>query len=339
MTDYCAGTEDISFSTIIGFTWGTNNPGLSYRTNFSRGFLSINLASATDPPANRIALPPFTPVGSLWAHCQYGGVSTAPSTLNATLMRVLDGSGIARIAIRTTASGQLKIDKRNAAGTFTNLVTSAVNIMPVKAIPYQVDLYVNYAVSGQVTLYIDGIVVADTGAGVDVTTDGVTTLGQVDYGCICTSFVGITECLVRDGATSTLYASVLTLPPVAAGNTQSWLPNTVANINENTLVSDATLVATSSNNALSQWTVATALPFGQWTISSVVECARVSRGATGPQHFEWLVRTSAGTDHVTGSVLPTTTFANYFNVWPQNPNTVAAWAAGELINSGIESLA
>ena len=131
--------------------------------------------------------------------------------------------------------------------------------------------------------------------------------------------------------------AIQTLPPVAAGNTQSWLPNTVADVNPTT-INDTNFVATISANALSEWTVATTLPPGSWTIAAVVQEARVSVGLTGPQHFEWLVRTVDGSDNVTGSVAPTTSFANYSNIWPTNPHTTAAWAAGGLINAGIESL-
>jgi len=343
MTDLFVGGEDLSFTMTGGFGFGTLGTGDSYRTAFARGVVgaaAISISTA-DPPAARATTPVFAATSSIWIHGQYSTQSTAGTTLNATLLRALDGTGVARIVVRGTAtSGQLKIDKRNSAGTFTNLVTSAAGALPAKATPTSIDLWINYAVSGQCQLWIDGVNVADTGAGVDVTTDSATTLAQADFSQTTSANTGHntgwSEVLIRDS--TTLGAAVFTIPPVAAGNTQSWTPNTVANINE-VLTSDATLVATSSNNSLSEWTVSTTLPTGTWTISSVQQEARVSRGATGPQHFEWLVRTVDGTDHVTGSVAPITSFQNFANNWATNPQTSAAWAVGDLINAGIESLA
>ncbi len=334
MTDLFVGGEDTSFTFTGTPAFTTSGSGTQWRAGFARGKVTAD-TSAADPPANRIAAPAFAAQSSLWVHAQFSNQNVASTTNNATLMRLLDGAN-ARIVLRsTTTSGQIKIDKRNAAGTFTNLVTSAAGALPAKASPTALDLFVSYGASGRITLYVDGVSVADTGAGVDVTTDGATTLNALELASVVTGG-GWSEVLVRDA--STLGAAVVTLPPVASGNTQSWTPNTVGNVNE-AVLSDATTVTTTSANALQQWTVATTLPTGSWAISSVQQDARVSRGASGPQNFEWLVRTVDGTDHVTGTVNPTTSLANYRNNWPVNPQTSGAWSAGDLINAGIESLA
>jgi hypothetical protein len=137
--------------------------------------------------------------------------------------------------------------------------------------------------------------------------------------------------------TSTLGMAVLTLPPLATGNTQAWT-GSVSNINEIS-INDSNYIYDANANDISEWTVSTSsMPAGTWNISAVVTEARVNVGSSGPQHFEWVVRTSDGSDHVAGSVAPTTSFSNYQYVWPTNPHTSAAWNAGELINSGVESL-
>lgn len=337
MSDLFAGGEDTSFvvtgSLIVSTTSGT------YRSTFARCSLgtSTGAPSTADPPAFRMTSRAWSATGTVWLHVEWMNQNSATFTSNATLLRLLDGSGVARIVVRGTATaGQVKIDKRNAAGSFTNLVTSAASAIAASAAPQALDLFVNYAVSGQATLYVNGVSVADTGAGVDVTTDGVTTLAQADL-CAITS--GGTdrwsECIVRDS--TTIGSALVTIPPVAAGNTQSWTPNTVGNVNE-VSINDANSISTSSANALSEWTVSTSLPTGSWAITSVVQEIRMNRGATGPQNAEWLVRTSDGTDHVTGSIGPAIGLANYANIWATNPHTSAAWNAGELINAGIESL-
>src|ERR1035437_5064807 len=245
--------------------------------------------------------PVWGPSSSFWVHGQFGASNNNGTNSNGILLALADSGGVGRILVRGTGTaGQLKISTRNAAGTFVDLVTSVAGAFPAAANPLAMDLFVNYAVSGQATLYWNGAVIADTGPAVNVTTDSATALAQAFYGAVLSSGNRgyWSECAVR--TTSTLGMAMKTLPPVAAGNTQSWLPNTVGNVNP-TSINDANFVATTSVNALSEWTVATTLPTGSWAIAAVVQEARVSVGLTGPQHFEWLVRTVDGSDNVTGS--------------------------------------
>lgn len=331
-TIYFAGSEDSAFSSLINF--GSNTSTNFYRSAFARaGVAQTNFGSSPYPPLAYAMTPLFGPTSSFWIHAQHNCVATTGNN-NACMLAALDSSGVGRILVLGTATvGQVKICTRNAAGTITTLATSAAGAVPQASLT-SLDLFINYAVSGQVTLYISGVVIADTGPGVNVTTDSATALAQVEFASMTTQD-GWSECIVQD--TSTLGLALQTLPPVAAGNTQSWTPNTVGNVNSNT-INDANFVAATAVNSLSQWTVGTTLPAGSWVIEAVVQTARVSIGATGPQHFEWLVRTSDGSDHVTGSVAPATSFGNFSNVWLTNPHTSAAWNAGELINAGIESL-
>ena len=356
-TLYFAGGEDTSFATLNTFSMGTLSG--SWRTAFSRGAV-FGVYYPSGPPAawppNMSAVTPnLGALSNFWVHGQNiksagsSGTFGASSVTNAnysgtTMLGVADSSGVGRILVRGTGTaGQLKISTRNAAGTIVDLATTAAGAFPVTAFgtPVAIDLFVNYAVSGQCTLYINGANVADTGPGVNITTDGTTSLSEVYYSTCAADTYGTvwgfwSECIVQ--STSTLGMALQTIPPVAAGNTQSWLPNTVGNINETT-INDANFIAATAANALSEWTVSTSLPAGSWTITAVAQEARVSVGLTGPQHFEWLQRTSDGTDHVNGSVAPTTSLSNFQNILPLNPHTGAAWNAGELINSGIESLA
>jgi hypothetical protein len=132
-----------------------------------------------------------------------------------------------------------------------------------------------------------------------------------------------------------------TLAPTAAGNTQSWTPNTVGNISETT-TSDATFISTATNNAFSEWTTPVTPPTGSWSVRAIVQDARVQRGTTGPQTFDWMVRT-AGADYAAGTTqAPTTTYANFRNqLWSTNPSTLAPWSIANIaagFNLGIKSL-
>lgn len=338
MTILFAGGEDSSFITVA--TTVSSNP-LYYRPAFARCTIDCGNGGTTFPPSVYAATPLLGSLSSFWTHVRMANGSNNSATNNQNWISIRDAAAVTRIVLLSTATaGQFTINKRTAAGALTLLATSAAGTIPpcgsASVQPVAIDLFVNYSVSGQVKVFINGVVAADTGAGVDVTTDGATTVSQVLFAAASGSFpMHWSEGVVMD--TSTLGVSLQTLPPVAAGNTQSWLPNTVGNINPTT-INDANFVAATAANALSEWTVNTALPSGAWSILAVAQDARVSVGTSGPLNFEFLVRTVDGTDHVAGTTAGTTSFANYRRLWPVNPQTGAAWNAGELINAGIESL-
>lgn len=339
-TVFHAGGEDVSFTNVGG---GAVNAGAGlFRAAFARCGITANSTGTAIPPAGAYwQSPTFTAQSSFWFHAQVSNNGQAGTTNGNPMVGFADAGGVWRLLIEGTgSSGQVKLVKRDAAGTQTTLATSGVGALPaVTAAPTAIDLFVNYAVSGQATLYVNGVIVADTGPGVDVTTNSATAIGPFFISNLGSTFNPGTiwsEVIFQD--TDTRGCALQTLPPVAAGNTQSWTPNTVGNINPTT-INDANFISTASVNALSQWTLSTTLPTGSWTIEAIVQAARVNAGATGPQHYEFLTRTVDGSDHVQGSVTPPIgSFGNATSIWGTNPHTSAAWASGDLINAGIESL-
>ena len=98
-------------------------------------------------------------------------------------------------------------------------MTSAVNAIPVAAAINSVDLFVNYSTSGQVTLYINSTIVADTGPGVNVTTDGATSLSVAYMGGLSNDGYVWSEIIVADSDTRT--ARLWTMVSSTAGNAQT----------------------------------------------------------------------------------------------------------------------
>lgn len=345
MTDYWFGGEQTSWATL---TNGISYNGTQYRSSFARQALYVpgNTITTTIPPTDYAASPVTANMSNFWFSCQIGVPTTSganANTANQPVMWFADSGGVIRLLVRGTGtSGQYKLSTRNAAGTLVDLVTSAAGAFPTVGLggSVQVCCYINYSASGQFQLWINGVNVADTGTGVNITTNSATALNQFSYQNFFNQpQIGSQGCLSEPALSTVnlLGAGVYTIPPVAAGNTQSWTPNTVGNVNK-VSINDATGVSTSTANALSEWTVSTTLPTGSWTISSVQQEVRISCGATGPQNFEFLVRTTDGSDHVAGTTALTTSYVNYSYNWATNPHTSASWNAGELINAGVESL-
>jgi hypothetical protein len=276
-------------------------------------------------------------------------VSTSSSGEQGLIIRSPDG--VSRIILRQTATyGQIKVSSRNAAGTITDLATSSSNFAIAG---HTLDLNVNYTCSGAggVVLYIDGVQVINYSG--NPCTDSATQLNQVDFASM-TAGTANTNCALGSSEnggscwseviicdTDTRGMGLWSLTPSAAGNTQSWTPNTVANINP-AAINDNLFVSSTASSQLSEWTTPTSAPTGAWNLLAVVQEARVASSTTGPTTFEWLLRTKDGSDHVTGSLTPSVTvFGNFNNqIWATNPHTSAAWVLSDIasgFNLGIES--
>ena len=342
-TVYWGGGEDGSYAGLYNCGFSATSQTRWVRSAYARGgiLMAYGYASTANPPTCRAVSWPFGPISTLWVHGQFGGdVAGSASVPNLAAIRLLDNTGVARIVIRSAdGAGRFKVSTCNAAGTYADIATSAGNIIPSShgTATWAYDLFVNYASAGQVKLYIAGVSVLDTGAGVNLLTDSCTALAQADYGFFTyntSEEVYWSEPIIQD--TTTLGCAMLTNPPLAAGNTQSW-SGAVGNINE-VPANDSTGISSVTVGALSEWTVNTALPTGAWAIEAQILEARLSVGTTGPQHIGMVVRTSDGSDHVTGTIAATVTLTNYQAIVATNPHTGAAWNAGELINIGLEAL-
>jgi len=177
-----AGGEDIDFICNGGGSCATNTTAGTFRSGWAREAYSV-LGTASDPPSNRFATPVFAANSTLWIHGQYCNTTNTSAcisnltTSNVQLLRVLDGAGYPTLVIRATGtSGQLKISSRTSSGVFTDLVTcsSAFNSSLT-----QLDFFVNYGTSGEVTLYNGSVPVCDYTGNV-TNGDGATTLNQVE---------------------------------------------------------------------------------------------------------------------------------------------------------------
>ena len=344
-----AGGEDTDFTFLGGSTFNTETMNNGYRSSFARELiLVIGNTSAADPPVYRVQTPIFTSAANLWVHAQafLGGSSASAANIQGILLRSPDG--VSRIVVRQTATlGQLKVSTRNAAGTITDLGTATTNI--AVSTSTALDLYVNYTCSGAggVQLYVGGTLAVNYSG--NPCTDAATQLNQAEFASL-TSGSGSNSCLVSYSSTcwseiiiasgDTRGTALWTLTPKAAGNTQAWT-GAAANIDKAT-ISDATYNYTGSTSQLSEWTTSDiAAPAGQWNVLAVAQSARALVGTSGPQHFEWAVRTG-GSDYTTGSVAPSTSFGNFPNqLWAANPATSANWQFSDLtaagFNLGIES--
>jgi hypothetical protein len=335
-TFYFAGGEDLDFQTVGNVTVNTTTTAAFLRSSYSRCSMQVgSCGGSTIFPHNFQVANGLGSLSTFWATGRVGhGGSTTSFTTNAIAFRFVDASNITRIQIIAASSNTYQAQKITAAGATTNL-GSAFSYTGQTTATDKFDFYINYAVSGSLIIYINGIQVLNYSG--DVTTDGNTTLSNFKIGNANLSIVAYwSEVIVSD--TDTRAMSLVTLVPAANGNTHNFDTGSPAasNINETT-INDSTLDGSSVAGQIDEYTI-NGLPSGTFSILAVGMSVRAQRGTVaGPTKMDMVLRQS-GTDYFSSDISLTTGFTGYQNFWLTDPSTSSAWASLP-INIGIKSVA
>jgi hypothetical protein len=333
-----AGGEDSDFTIVGG--GATVTTGLIYGSGFSRESLNCypNAGCYMSSTLNSgyILSPQFTASTTLWIHANLFG--SQESALVTDILRVLDGSGLPRLALRSAQTGVsgggglYKVSTINSSNTYTDLVTMS-GTCNFLAAWHKLDFYINYGTSGEVTVYCDGIQEADyTG---NVTTNGVTQLSQIALGSdggynYSSSYWS--EIIVSTGDTRKL--RLVTAAPSSNGNTHTFDTGAASNVNETTL-NTATVDASGTSGEIQEYTWSNSLPSGSWTVVDFRVAALAQVDTTGPQHLQAMVRTQS-TDYTSSNLVPPQGSWGYIsNDWLTNPNTGVAWTTSDLTATGF----
>jgi hypothetical protein len=334
-----SGGEDVDFNCNSAGSCSVSTSAL-YRSGWAREAYGVG-GTTSDPPTNRFATPAFTASATLWTHAQYCqtfanqgcGYSIGNSTTsNAQMLRIFDNSGNPTLIVRGTGTaGQLNISSRTAAGVFTTLVTcsSAFNTSLT-----QLDLYVNYGTSGEVTLYANSVAVCDFTGNV-TNGDGATTLNQVEFSsAVNGNYAAWSEVVIA--TTDTRAMSRLTLNTVGNGNTTGFSGTNVCSaIWSATSFNDANYGYSGASNVINECTVNSSIPAGSYNVLGLVMSARALVGSSGPLHFDFVTRTG-GTDYVSSDYAPSTAFTNIANyIQTVNPATSNPWAVTDFQAAGF----
>ena len=332
-----AGGEDADFICATSGVCSADTHSGLYRSGWAREAY-IARATTNDPPTNRFATMPFTASSTLWVHAQYCsddfGSCSVRTANNAQLMRFMDGAGNPTLVIRGTGTdGQVAIYSRTSGGTFTSLVTCTAALSGTLA---QLDVYVNYGASGEITFYNNSVEICDyTG---DVTNgDGSSTIDQVELSGASTfdgSSGAWSEVIVA--TTDTRAMSRFSAYTVGDGNTTGFSgTNICSSIWNATAFNDASFGYSDTSGVSQECTVHGTLPAGAYSVVALVMNARALVGGSGPQHFDFLTRTG-GTDYASSDYAPTASFSNIGNyIQTTNPATSSAWSVSDFAASGF----
>jgi hypothetical protein len=327
-----SGGEDVDFICNGSCSVWTSSGG--FRSGWARESYAAS-GTSNDPPTNRFATAIFAANSTVWIHAQFcigNGCGTNGTTSNDQMLRIMDSSGNPTLIVRGTGNaGQVKISSQTSAGVFTDLVTcsSAVTVSLT-----QLDLYVNYGTSGEVTLYSNSAQVCDYTGNV-TNGDGATTLNQVEFSSPA-GFTNANWSEVIVATTDTRAMARFTANTVANGNSTGFTgTNVCSSIWNATSFNDANFGLSGSNSVIHECTINSTLPPGSYTVIAFVMSARALVGASGPQHFDFVTRTG-GTDYFSSDFAPTTTFSNVTNyIQTVNPATSNPWAVSDFQAAGF----
>lgn len=238
---------------------------------------------------------------------------TSTNTVGDTFMSWRDSLGRERLRVRnntafTSIGGNtaayppltLIVEKLNAAGTATQIGSLITSVMSAGVL-MRIDVFINYAVSGSMQIYLDGGLVFSVTA-TDLTTDGITSLGSACFGMPCQIILGNvltnwSEMAVTTGDSREILG-IVTQAPAANGNVDTWT-GSASDVNE-IVLSDTTVNYTMSAAQLQQYTVGS-LPSGVFGVLTVATKVRAATGAGAPTKIDHSVRTG-GVDYLSSDV-------------------------------------
>jgi hypothetical protein len=242
------------------------------------------------------------------------------------------GTNRIQLEVDYSSTAKLRLGYYNGSG-FTYLTESAFNSYTI----YTIDVHVKLDGSaGVVEFYVNGNLVGSFSG---------------DTSGIATSFSGIeiyssgygstywSQCMVGDGAQSTVGLKLLTLEPQASGTANNWTNG--SSVSYATDYNDSTYITSNTDGQVSQYTVNSA-PSGSFNVLAVSVSATARKGASGNQNIQLGVH-SNGSDSWSPNVSGlTTNFGPIKYTWGTNPNNSgAAWTLSDLsgFQVGVKSVA
>lgn len=341
-TWYFMGGEDHDF-TKIGTCVVDTTTAARRRTDYARCALTCGPQGAgvwTDGWVATLSAPAssFWVTGRFYVEDNYNAAGEALVFRDGTQRRLYLKTG--------PGADYYHLYTRNAAGANVLLATSGSTISFGSII--KIDVFVNYAVAGQVQVYIDGTKIIDYSG--DVTTNGATTLSSVVFGnwsgqATAGSSYGKTSWTeVIIASTDTRGYSLCTLGPTGVnGNAWGWSGSS-ADIDEISFDDTDSVTSTAAAQVAQAKVDSTGIAaVGSTGIAAVCVSGRAAKGsAAGPTKLDLGVRTG-GVDYWGADISLSTSLDRVSTIWETNPNTATDWLESDLtsvnFNIGAKSIA
>lgn len=262
------------------------------------------------------------------------------------LYSVSNNSGFAtaeQITLMEGATRHLDVRTVNVSGTLTNLrvtlngttiATGSTNLAVNPNFYWVTFLATINDTTGSYELRIDNNVEL-SGSGIDTRNGG--TSGAIDtirLGNIASRAAGnqrFNDIIFTSGSTGITTPQRITyLPANGAGNQNDFTPTSGSNFQmvDETTSDEATTVNTSSTVGHKDLLALADLPTPANSVYAIQSVTRLRKDDAGSRTARHLVRTG-GSDFESSDITPTTSFATYYDIRTQNPNTSADWGVSD----------
>lgn len=321
MTILFAGGEldDFTLGGVVAFS--TSAPA-AYRSTYARGYLDVT-GSAFNV---NYAKASFTASSAFSVSARFYPNTSTFTAGNPFLWLATGGSARLRLKVNSSTPSTITLESYTSGGVATTLGTSTATMSTSST--YRLDLLVSYGTSGSIKVYLDQVLIIDTGV-MDVTASSATTLDGLYLGSARGSSTGSgwSEVIVSTQDSRTL--SLVTLAPNAAGTTSSWT-GAYTDIDELTASETDVLTSGTANQVTS--VNCTGMPSG-WsnlTVTAIKVLASAARGATGPSKLAVGCRTNSADSFPASVTIDTGYTTPYTTYYETNPVTAVAWTPTEV---------
>lgn len=310
MTIYWFGGEDFEFP-------NPNIPSTSTLNTYRRSDYSREAVVPTGSTSKGHYTDPIGSLksGELWlSFCLYnhtGSGTSYDSYVSLISGETFDGWGIGR------SNNYLALGKWTAG--VWSWVASSTEDLHLSASVDKFHMYINYAEGGEIKVY-RGYTLAYTHSG-EVLLSGVDGFNMIQFDGD-TNYSPFSEFIF--GTENTLYKTVKTLVPNAAGDTNQW-HGAYTDIDEAGYSETDFIYSDSSGEVF--LSNLTGMPTGAWTIDGVRVCAKVMPVPSG-RGIKLGVKT--GSSSFSGEIYSGPTPKPVEKIYLLNPNTSSAWVSGEV---------
>lgn len=241
---------------------------------------------------------------------------------------LFDAAGVLRLYLMATSGTTSGLYTRNAAGVSTPLGYFTLGGNTLNSL----DLHVNYAAAGRITLYGNGGAVLIDYIG-DVTTDGVTSLSKIGWQDGPNNGFEWSEFLVQSGDTRN--AGVLAIPITGAGAVNTCDAGTYASVNS-VGRDDTNFLQSLSVGETFLGTTGPVIPAGTWSVAGVAHAIRAAAGTGGgPQHVA-PVKRIGGTNYTGSAISLGPILDNHLVLTSINPATTGPFSVSDITGGNLQ---
>lgn len=334
-----AGGEFDSFNVVPTFNPTFSTTSGRYDSNFSAGGMAMDRRFDASQYYESVPLNAGV-ITEGWFHA-YMWTSNADDGGGDGFLYLRNGAAglnFLRLATFSGSTTQFRFQYWNGSAWTT--IGSAVNFTFNALMTFDIYFKIDNS-AGEFTLYANGVSVASFTGDTDLfSNQGMDRFQIWNTGEGSSGNTTWSEMIVTDQ--STIGMRLATIRPTGAGNDQQWT-GTFADVDDVGVIDDANYISAASADLVENFALSNLSSVADdLEPVAIVQTGRIRKGATGPQNAQWNVRSNSA-NYFSGNISGlTTSFANYYNVWDDDPDgSGIPWTISAInaLQDGLKSIA